>query len=135
MNITVIGMGYVGLPLAVKLCLAGHIVTGVDKNQKKIKLLQKKILPFAQNEPHLPKFFKTASQSKRLSFTSKYDSISVSTLIFINVDTPLKGKSPNNKSLLSACKSTAKFLKKDNIVIIESTVAPKTCEDLIGPVL
>lgn len=135
MNITVIGMGYVGLPLAVKLCFAGHKVIGVDKNRQKIKLLQKKILPFAQNEPHLPKFFKIASQSKKLSFTSQYDSISSSGLIFVNVDTPLNGKSPDNTSLISACQSTAKFLKKDSIVIIESTVAPKTCENLIGPIL
>lgn len=135
MNITVIGMGYVGLPLAVKLSLGGHTVVGVDKNRQKIRLLQKKILPFAQNEPYLPGFFKSASQSKRLTFTLKFDSIPFSKLIFINVDTPLNRKGPNNTSLISACQSIAKNLKRGSIVIIESTVAPKTCENLIGPIL
>lgn len=135
MNVTVIGLGYAGLPLTVKLCLLGHNVTGVDKDKKKIDKFQNNVLPFAQDEPYLMELFKKAILSKRMSFSLKFDSVSTSDLVFINVDTPLKGNKPDNSSLFSATQNCSKFLKKGTIVVIESTVAPKTCDNLLIPIL
>lgn len=135
MKITVIGLGYIGLPLAIKLCLVGHDVVGVDKNEKKIHQLARKVLPFAQEEPFLFNFFKKAVGTERIKFSQKYDSISSANLVFINVDTPLSGSKPDNSSLTSACASCGRFLKKNTIVVIESTVAPKTCEKIVIPIL
>ena len=135
MKCSVIGLGYVGLPLAIRLTLIGHQVVGIDKNKQKIREFQKLKLPFAKNEPHLLNLFKKATHSRRLSFSTKYDSISKSDLVFINVDTPLKGIKPDNETLISACKSCGQNLKKGTTVVIESTIAPRTCVNIIIPVL
>ncbi|OGD87321.1 hypothetical protein A3D81_01075 [Candidatus Curtissbacteria bacterium RIFCSPHIGHO2_02_FULL_40_17] len=135
MNAAVIGLGYVGLPLSIRLAQTGFGVLGIDKDQKKIELLGKNLLPFGLREPNLLSFFKQAQVSKNLKFTSTYEEIKDVDIIFISVDTPVEKRQPDIASLLAATKSIAKHLKKNQIIVIESTVAPKTTQDLIIPLL
>lgn len=135
MKVTVVGLGYVGLPLTIRLSQLNFDVLGIDKDLKKIQKLQKGMLPFAQEEPFLEDYFKKVYRKGKISFACTFEKLTTRELIFICVDTPIIGKVPNYQSLTSALKSIALNLKKGSVVIIESTVAPNTCKNLVIPIL
>lgn len=135
MKVTVIGLGYVGLPLAIRLSLLKYDVFAIDKNVKKIELLSRGLLPFAKDEPNLKTFFNKSKKLKNLVFTNSYEVVSSTELIFICVDTPTVNHKPAYESLLSAVKGISKFLKKNQTIILESTLAPKTTQNLIIPTI
>ena len=135
MKTAVVGLGYVGLPLTIRLSQLNIEVLAIDTNLKKIKKLQKGILPFAQTEPSLEDFFKKEFKKGTLVFTTTFEKLSEIELIIVCVDTPIIGKVPNYKSLKNALKSIASYLKNGSIVVIESTVAPNTSKNLVIPIL
>lgn len=135
MKTAVIGLGYSGLPLAIRLSQSSFYVLGIDINHKKIEKLQAGILPFAQDEPYLKVYLEREFKKGRISFTLTFERIRDNDLIFINVDTPIKGKLPDYSSLINAIKSISPNLKRGSIVIIESTVSPKTTETLVIPTI
>lgn len=135
MKAAVIGLGYVGLPLAIRLSQLNFDVLGVDINIEKIRKLQKGILPFAQTEPSLQDYFSKVYKKGKLAFSSSFEKLTERDLIFICVDTPIIGKVPNYQSLTNALKSIALNLRRGSVVIIESTVAPNTCKNLVIPIL
>lgn len=135
MKTAVVGLGYVGLPLAIRLSQLNFDVLGVDVNSQKITKLQKGTLPFAESEPQLKDYFKKEYKKGKMSFSKNFENISKSEMVFISVDTPIIGKVPNYKSLKSAINAVGANLKKGTIVVIESTVAPNTCKKLIIPTL
>lgn len=135
MKTAVIGLGYVGLPLAIRLSQLNFDVLGIDINYEKIKSLQNRVLPFAQDEPYLEDYFGKEYKRGKISFSSTFGKITEKDLIFICVDTPIIGKSPNYSSLSDALKSIAPNLKNGSIVIIESTVSPNTSKNLVIPTL
>ena len=135
MKVAIIGLGYVGLPLSILLAKLGYSVFGVDNNLEKIKYLKKGQLPFAQEEPKLKNFFEKISKKRRISFGNDFKKCKESELVFIAVDTPMKNRTPNYKSLVSAISGVAQNLKKGSIVIIESTLSPKTTKNIIIPLI
>lgn len=135
MKVAVIGLGYVGLPLAIRLSLSNFEVTGIDKNAQKINLLKKGKLPFAKNEPGLLKFFQKATTLHNIKFSQSFDDLKDSKVIFICVDTPTRGIKPDNSSLIAATKNIAKILQKGQVIVVESTVAPKTTMTTVAPIL
>jgi len=135
MKAAVIGLGYVGLPLAIRLSQLDINVLGIDINTEKIRKLQKGILPFAQEEPFLLDYFKREYKKGKISFAPTFENLNKRDMVFICVDTPIIGKVPNYKSLIGALKNVAPNLKKGSIVIVESTVAPNTCKNLVIPIL
>lgn len=135
MRVAVIGLGYVGLPLAIRLSQLDFNVLGIDINSKKIEDLQKGVLPFANDEPFLKDYFNKEHKRNKITFSTNFENISDKDLIFINVDTPIIGKVPNYSSLISAIKSIAPKLKKKSIVIIESTVSPNTSKNFLIPTI
>ncbi len=135
MKIAVVGLGYVGLPLTIRLSQLNFDVSAIDINSEKIEKLQRGILPFAQDEPRLKEYFKKEYSKEKMTFSCEFTEVRDCALVFINVDTPILDKNPNYSSLISALKSISNFLKKGSIVIIESTVAPKTTEDLVIPTI
>ena len=134
-KLTVIGLGYVGLPLTLRLSQLNYRVVAIDIDAEKIKSLIKKKLPFAQNEPHFKNYLKRETKRKTITFSSSFEDIKNSQVIFVCVDTPIYDKKPNYKSLTAALGSTAKFLRRNSIVVVESTVSPKTCVNLVIPTL
>src|SRR3989344_4317926 len=134
-KLTVIGLGYVGLPLTLRLSQLNYRVVAIDIDAEKIKSLIKKKLPFAQNEPHFKNYLKRETKRKTITFSSSFEDIKNSQVIFVCVDTPIYDKKPNYKSLTAALGSTAKFLRRNSIVVIESTVSPRTCVNLVIPTL
>lgn len=132
-NVGVIGLGYVGLPLALAAAEAGHKVLGLDSNKQKVDRLNKgvSLVEDISNET-----IKDALSSKFLSFTSDYNDIKQVDVVLVCVPTPLsRDKKPDLSFLTSATKSMSKCLNRDALVILESTVAPGTSKNLFVKIL
>jgi UDPglucose 6-dehydrogenase len=86
MNMHVIGLGYVGLPIAVTFSELGNVVVGIDKNKEKIDLLQK--YETRITEAKLKDLLIKNINAKRLTFSSSLESIGKADVITIAVDTP-----------------------------------------------
>ena len=128
-KIAIIGMGYVGLPLAVALAKKNHVV-GFDINKIRVNNLKRGIdqtKEILKNE---------IINSKKLRFSDKISDLSKCETYIITVPTPVdKNNKPNLKPLLNATKTISKVLSKNNLVIYESTVFPGATEELCGPIL
>ena len=135
MKLCMIGTGYVGLVSGVCFSDVGNTVYCVDKDQKKIDLLNKGIVPIF--EPGLEEILKKNFKQKRLIFTSDLkEAVKNSDIIFICVGTPTK-KNTNSadlKHVFSVAKDLKKIIKKYKIIITKSTV-PVTTGDKIEKIL
>lgn len=131
-KITVIGLGYVGLPLAVAFSEKYQTI-GFDIAQSRINELNRghdKTLEI-DNETLL-----SAINKYNLSFTNKLEDIATCNVYIVTVPTPIdKYKKPDFTPLIKASESIGKVLKKDDIVIYESTVYPGATEEICVPVL
>ena len=128
-NIAIIGLGYVGLPLAVEFGNLFNTV-GFDINKKRISELN--------NGFDITKecSSKDISESKKLSFSYIKDDLKKCNVYIVTVPTPInKFKKPDLSFLLNATKMIAQLLNKNDIVIYESTVYPGCTEDDCVPVL
>jgi UDP-N-acetyl-D-glucosamine dehydrogenase len=133
MQVTVIGQGYVGLPLAIAACRAGHQVVGLDTDGDKIEQLSKGISPI---EDLLNSEVSDQIDSGKYLPSGDYSLIKRSEVVVICVPTPLlANKKPDLSALLNATSNVARNLNKGALVIVESTVEPGTCRDLLQPVL
>jgi UDP-N-acetyl-D-glucosamine dehydrogenase len=129
----VVGLGYVGLPLAVVLAEAGFTVVGIDSDPAKIKNLK-------QGQSHIEdvpneQISQLLDQDK-LDVTTSYDSLSKVDGVSICVPTPLrKTGDPDLSFIVSAAKSLRSILHPEMIVILESTTYPGTTRELVQPEL
>ncbi len=128
-KISVIGLGYVGLPLA--LAFGKYFKTiGYDINNDRIRNLKK--YRDNNNEARNIDFRK----SKKIQFTNNKKEIKDSNIYIITVPTPIyKNKKPDYRLLKNACNTVGDYLNKDDIVIFESTVYPGMSEDICVPIL
>ena len=126
--ISVTGLGYVGLPLALE--FAKHYpVIGFDINEARIALMKQGIDPSNELESN-------AFEGKNITFTSDAAELQKANFHIIGVPTDIdSNKIPNLKPLLGASESVGKYLKKGDIVVYESTVYPGCTEDDCVPVL
>ena len=131
--ISVIGQGYVGLPISLAAVESGFKIIGVDVNQNIVKQLNSGLTKLEDvNLGNLKEFIKNSSYSA----TTEFSVVSESSIILICVPTPLQDNhKPDLSHLISAVKSVGKYLTKGSLVIIESTVAPGTTRDLLVPLL
>ena len=135
MKLCMIGTGYVGLVSGVCFSDLGHTVYCVDKDKKKIGLLNNGIVPIY--EPGLEEILKRNFKQKRLIFTSDLKmAVSNSDIIFICVGTPTKKKtnSADLKYVFSVANELKKIINKYKIIITKSTV-PVTTGDKIENIL
>ena len=133
MKISIVGQGYVGLPLAIAAASAGHNVTGIDLNPALIEKLQSGLSPIGDlmNDE-----IAQALASGNYSPTSRFDSISQSEIVLICVPTPLNdSREPDYQFVVSAASSIASQLQPGTLVINESTVSPGATRELVGKVL
>ena len=131
--ISVIGQGYVGLPLSLAAAESGFKIVGVDVNQNIVKQLNSGLTKLEDvNLFSLKEFLKNGSYSA----TTEFSVVSESSIILICVPTPLQNDhKPDLSYLISAVQSVGKYLSKGSLVIIESTVAPGTTRGLLVPLL
>lgn len=125
LKITVLGMGYIGLPTAIALTRAGYTVHGFDINEKTIEILKSGKIHIV--EPDLQEAYEEALETGRLVASNKLEK---SDVFIIAVPTPFKNDENGPKADLGYVKSASKMvgeiLNEGNLVILESTVPPMT---------
>lgn len=130
-KITIIGLGYVGLPLAIAIEKSGNYdLTGFDIDDAKIRRINKQetILEDALVRKELKKYPIKATKSE--------NALRDQDIYIIAVPTPVsENHIPNYGPVESASKMVGKFLKKGATVVLESTVNPGTCEEIVLPIL
>jgi UDP-N-acetyl-D-galactosamine dehydrogenase len=129
LKLAIIGLGYVGLPLAVEFGKKRSVV-GFDINQKRIDELK------SGNDFTLETTSEELQEAKHLSFTTNLDDLKACNCFIVTVPTPIdEHKRPDLTPLIKASESVGKVLKKGDIVIYESTVYPGATEEDCVPVL
>ena len=128
-RLCIIGLGYVGLPLAVEFSKKRNVI-GFDISTKRIRELKS----FKDNT--LEVSVKELKRAKKLTFTDQIDDIESSNFYIVTVPTPINSRQkPDLKPLKEASKIIGKLLKKDDIVVYESTVYPGCTEEICVPIL
>ncbi|MGH8104357.1 MAG: nucleotide sugar dehydrogenase [bacterium] len=132
-KVGIIGLGYVGLPLAVEFCKARFPVLGVDLDRERVKAVHAGESYIADvPESLLRKFVKMG----RLLATTNYALLKTCDAILICVPTPLsKTREPDISYIVSSVTQLAKFIKPGQLVVLESTTYPGTTEELVAPLL
>jgi len=132
-RIGVVGLGYVGLPLAVEFATKGFKTVGIDIDLRKVDSINKGVNYIADvNSASL----RTLVRSTALTATSNFDCISSLDVIYICVPTPFTpSKEPDISFILAAAGEIAKGLRKGHLVILKSTTFPNTTEGYVLPIL
>jgi len=132
-RVGVIGLGYVGLPLAVEFARAGFVTTGIDLDVRKVDTVN-------QGASYIPDV-RSAEVARlvadgRLRATTDFAAVTELDTINICVPTPLrKTKDPDMSYIVSAVEQIAKYLHRGVLVILESTTYPGTTEEVVKPML
>ncbi len=128
-RISIIGIGYVGLPLAYAFSKHYQVVA-YDYNEQRIKTLKNHI--DENNDLNL----KSLNLGKNLHFTSNKNEIADSDFIIITVPTPVNNKKePDLIFLKNSCELISPFVKKGSIIVFESTVYPGVVEGYCGKII
>ena len=132
-RVGVVGLGYVGLPLAVEFARAGYAVTGIDLSQNKIDAIN----DGTSYIPDVPSsHVAECVGSGRLTATTDFAVVRELDTINICVPTPLrKTKDPDMSYIVSAVEAIAEHLHPGMLVILESTTYPGTTTELVQPIL
>ena len=134
--IGVIGLGYVGLPVACSFAQAGFRVVGVDIDAGRVAVIQQGVSPIEGEEPGLADLLAAVTVSGRLLATSDYQQLAQADVVLIDVETPVDDDHiPQYRALQAAVRSLAPVLKQGGLVIVESTIAPGTIDHLVKPLL
>jgi UDP-N-acetyl-D-glucosamine dehydrogenase len=129
----VIGLGYVGLPLAVELGLAGFEVTGFDINEKRVNEL-KRGKSYIQDVP--TEDVRKLVRSGKFAATTDFSRLRKMDAINVAVPTPLsKMRDPDVSFIVAAFEQVAKYMRAGQLIILESTTYPGTTDELILPML
>src|SRR5499426_3911126 len=132
-RLAVIGLGYVGLPLAVELAQAGFEVHGIDIDEKRVRQLNQG-RSYIQDVPTAD--VSALVRQKRLVATTDFSVLKKCDTVNICVPTPLsKQRDPDVSYIVAAATEVARHLHKGQLVILESTTYPGTTEELVLPML
>src|SRR5215470_17891242 len=132
-KVGIVGLGYVGLPLAVEFAKAGFEVTGVDLLESKVARINAGD-SYVQDVPSQEVF--SLVEQGRLRATTDFSVIADLDTINICVPTPLrKTKDPDMSYIVSACEEIAKYFHPGMLAILESTTYPGTTGELVLPML
>ncbi|MCC7188732.1 MAG: nucleotide sugar dehydrogenase [Anaerolineales bacterium] len=135
-KLAVIGQGYVGLPVAALFAEAGFNVTGVDVRASLVEKINAGINPIEGKEPGLAEALKSVVEAGRLRATADYNELTDREVFILAVETPVDDNHiPRYEALRAALSSLAGIMKDGALVIIESTIAPRTMHDLVLPLL
>jgi UDP-N-acetyl-D-glucosamine dehydrogenase len=133
-KVAVIGLGYVGLPLAALCAKKGYTVVGLDANESVVESLNSGKCHI--RDEAVEQLLAEAVASTNFSASANQDEISDCNIYLICVPTPVdENNDPDLLPLESACRIVAPNLEKGDLVVVESTVFPGTCEDIVAPLL
>ena len=135
-RLAVIGLGYVGLPVAALLAEAGFDVLGVEIRSERVEKINRGICPIEGVEPGLADLLAKVIASHKLYATADYADLKDRDIILIDVETPVdEQNTPRYEALRASLKNLGPVLKTGALVIIESTIAPLTMKDVVLPLL
>lgn len=133
LHVAVIGLGYVGLPLALTFLEAGFYVTGIDIDARKIERLQNGESYIADIASDV---LQVAIDTKRLQFTTDYAVLDDVDAVSICVPTPLlKTRSPDLSFIISATQRVREHLHPGQLIVLESTTYPGSTDEIVLPEL
>ena len=128
-KIAVLGLGYVGLPLALEFAKKKQVI-GFDINNQRIKELKK------SDDRSLESTFEEINSAKNLTFTSNISDLKDCKIFIVTVPTPIDNKNrPDLNYLIQSCNMIGELLKINDLVIYESTVYPGLTEEICVPIL
>ncbi len=131
MRIGIVGLGYVGLPLAVAFAEAGHEVVGLDADPAKVTSLNS-ATSYIEDVPDAV----LAPLGDRLAATADYAELAGCEAVVICVPTPLtESREPDLTYLLGSAESLGDVLRQGQLVVLESTTYPGTTRERLGPIL
>jgi UDP-N-acetyl-D-glucosamine dehydrogenase len=132
-RVGVVGLGYVGLPLAMEYAQAGYAVTGIDVQGSKVEALNRGE-SYIKDVPQ--SHVSDSVQAGRFAATTDFSVISELDTINICVPTPLrKSKDPDMSYIVAACEAIATHFHPGMLIILESTTYPGTTDELVRPML
>jgi len=132
-KIGIIGLGYVGLPLAVEFAREGFSVTGIDTDPEKVRQINKGKSYITDVEGSI---VNNLVKSRKLKATTNYSVIKSMDTLSICVPTPLtKTKDPDISFIISATNAIKQYIRKGQLIILESTTYPGTTDEIIKPIL
>lgn len=130
-RIGIIGLGYVGLPLAVEFAKKGFSVTGFEVDTIKVRAITQGISP-VQGVPD--ETLRSLGKARKLTATASFGQLGHMNAIIICVPTPLrKTKDPDISYIMSALKQVQRHLKRGQLIVLESTTYPGTTRELMWP--
>jgi UDP-N-acetyl-D-galactosamine dehydrogenase len=128
-SLAIVGLGYVGLPLAYAFAKAGYAVTGYDISAKRIEELK-------NSHDRTRELDEQQLRSVTIAYTADPADLKKCDVIILAIPTPVDAKNNPDLSLVeSATKTVGQHLKKGAIVVYESTVYPGVTEEMCGPIL
>lgn len=129
----VIGLGYVGLPLAVETARSGFTVRGFDINTQKVSLINSGEYRLEDLDPEE---LRRLVNLRKLEACSDFAHLGESDIVFVCVPTPLtETKEPDISAIVSATGEIEKRLRREQLIVLESTTYPGTTEEEVLPVL
>jgi UDP-N-acetyl-D-mannosaminuronic acid dehydrogenase len=135
-HLAVIGLGYVGLPVACEFAKAGFQVIGIEKRADRVEMINSGVSPIEGDEPGLQELLAEVTATRRLKATTDYRMLTNCDVILIDVETPVdENNIPRYNALRSALEDLGPVLKDQALVIIESTISPGTIEKVALPIL
>jgi UDP-N-acetyl-D-galactosamine dehydrogenase len=128
-KIAVIGLGYVGLPVAIALAAKFQGVVGFDIKQARVAAL-------ARGEDNTREVSASRLRETTLQLTSNLKDLEGCTVFIVAVPTPIdRNRQPDLRPMISASRTVGQVMKRGSVVVYESTVFPGVTEDICGPVL
>ncbi len=129
-KVAVIGLGYVGLPLALLAEQKGFDVIGIEVSTKKLGLLRRR-KPIIDDETANKQLSKTA-----ITFTDDFKLLADRDIVVVCVPTPVdEQKNPNLRPVRGAVSSAVKHMKKGSLLVVESTINPGVCDEVVAPLI
>jgi UDP-N-acetyl-D-mannosaminuronic acid dehydrogenase len=134
--IGVVGLGAVGLTVATALAAAGFRVLGVDRDAELVAKVSAAMCPVVGAEPELGELLARVVGSRHLAASTHFGPLAEADVILIAVDTPVASdRRPDLRSLRASCEQIGKVIQRGALVVVESTVAPGTCANVVCPSL
>jgi UDP-N-acetyl-D-mannosaminuronic acid dehydrogenase len=135
-KVAVVGIGYVGLPLACVLAESGFRTTGIDVDRNRVDMINSGICPIVGEEPGLPELLNKVITDGSLKASTRPEEVGSCDAVFVCVDTPIgPDKKPRLDILRSAVTTVGRSMKKGALVSIESTLPPGTMMSVVIPIL
>jgi len=136
-NVAVVGLGYVGVPLAAVAASTGARVVGIDIDPGKVDAINAGRNPLRGREPGLADLVRAQVAAKRLTASSDPATVRTADVVIVSVETPIEPSThdPSHGALTSALRSIGPHLKRGTLMSIESTLAPGTMERVVRPTL